>query len=76
MLISPNFQNMIIGTTALADGTVVGIAPPSAESVQRAPEVETSKEAVVHFEDTTPFRSLPARKVPGSRNADAQRVSD
>ena len=53
---SPNFTNLVIGTNALADGTVVGIAPAGvAVGYSGSPEIGTSKEAVVHFEDAAPL---------------------
>jgi Phage capsid family len=55
LLASPSFSNLIIGTTAVAAGTVIGIAPAAvAVGYSGAPEIETSKEALVHFEDTSP----------------------
>jgi hypothetical protein len=56
LLSSPNFTNLVIGTKALADGTIVGIAPSGvAVGYSGSPEVETSRQGLVHFEDTTPL---------------------
>jgi hypothetical protein len=56
MLSSANFTNLVIGTNAVADGTVIGIAPSAvAVGYSGSPEIESSREAVVHFEDTTPL---------------------
>ena len=56
LLSGPNFNNAILGTNALADGTIVGIAPAgiAVGDPGTPPEVEVSKEAAVHFEDTSP----------------------
>lgn len=56
LLSGANFANAIIGTPALADGTVVGVAPGGVfVGYSGAPEIETSREALAHFEDTTPL---------------------
>ena len=56
LLVGSQFSNQVIGTTALADGTVVAFAPGAvAAAFDGAPQVEASKEAVVHFESTTPL---------------------
>ena len=55
-VLAPSFANLIIGTTALAAGTVVGIAPAGvAVGYSGAPEIETSKQGLIHSEDTTPL---------------------
>jgi hypothetical protein len=51
----PNFEHTIIGTSALADRTVVGVAPAGVGfGYVGAPEVGVSKEAAIHYEDTSP----------------------
>jgi len=65
LLAGPKFDNPVFGTTALADGTVAAFAQGAvAAAFDGSPTVEASKEAVVHFEDTTPL----AIGTPGSPN--------
>ena len=55
-LVGTRFNNLIIGTDALPDRTVIGIAPAGvAVGYSGVPDIETSIEATVHFEDTTPL---------------------
>jgi hypothetical protein len=55
-VLAPNFANLVIGTNVLADGTVAAFAQAGiAVGYSGAPEIESSKEALVHFEDTTPL---------------------
>jgi hypothetical protein len=71
LMVGQKFDNQVFGTTALADGTVVGFAPGAvAAAFDGAPQIEASKEAVVHFEDTTPL----AIATPGSPNTIAAPV--
>jgi len=57
MFTAGSFTNPIISTTAIADGTVIGIAPGGvAVGYSGAPEVETSQEALLHFEDVNPLQ--------------------
>lgn len=56
LLASPNFTNTVLGTPQVAVGTVIGIAPGGLVVAYRGtPEIETSTEAAVHFEDTSPL---------------------
>jgi hypothetical protein len=65
LMAAQKFDNEIFGTPVLADGTVVGFARGAvAAAFDGAPSVEASKEALVHFEDTTPL----AISTPGSPN--------
>lgn len=55
-LVGGNFKNLIIGTRALASGTVVGIAPAGiALGYSGTPEIELTENGVVHMEDTSPL---------------------
>lgn len=55
LLSGPNFKHAIIGTSALADRTIVGIAPAGVGvGYVGTPEIGVSKEAAVHFEDVSP----------------------
>ncbi len=55
LLAGPRFTNMILGTPALAAGTVVAVDPLAiASGYSGVPEVEISREGVVHFESATP----------------------
>jgi hypothetical protein len=74
LLSGPNFTNLILGTDALADRTVVGIAPAGVGvGYAGAPDIETSKQATFHFEDTTPLPigspGAPATVASPTRNA-------
>jgi hypothetical protein len=65
LLSSPNFTNTIIGTNAIADGTLIAIAPAGvAVGYSGSPEIEASRDALIHFEDGT---ALPIGSV-GSPN--------
>jgi hypothetical protein len=65
LLAGPKFDNQIFGTLALAEGTVAAFAQGAvAAAFDGTPSIEASKEAVVHFEDTTPL----AISTPGSPN--------
>jgi hypothetical protein len=56
LLAGSRFDNVIIGTSALADRTVLGIAPGGVGfGYNGTPQVETSREAVIHYESTTPL---------------------
>ena len=51
----PRFDYPIIGTNALADGTIVGVDPQAiASGYSGTPEITISKEGVAHFESATP----------------------
>jgi hypothetical protein len=53
---SPKFDSLVLPTLGLPAKTVVCIAPMALASGYRdAPEVETSREAAYHFEDTSPL---------------------
>jgi hypothetical protein len=55
LLSSPNFTNTIIGTPALAAGTIVGVDPKAiATGFSGVPTIETSREATIEYEDTSP----------------------
>jgi hypothetical protein len=56
LLAGARFDNVIIGTSALADRTVVGVAPGGVGfGYNGAPEVTTSREAAIHYESATPL---------------------
>jgi hypothetical protein len=56
-LVGSNFKNLILGTKALADGTVVGIAPAGiALGYSGSPEIEVTENGVVHMEDSSPLQ--------------------
>ena len=55
MLSGPNFANPILGTSGIADGTIVGVDPLAiATGYAGVPTVETAHHATAHFEDTNP----------------------
>lgn len=54
----------IVGTPAVAAGTLVGIAPNAVATYFAEPEIEISNDGLVHMEDTSP------------RNIDTQAVSE
>jgi Phage capsid family len=58
LLASPNFAAYsIFGTTAVAAGTIIGVVPNAiATGYGGTPEITTSRQASVHFEDTTPLQ--------------------
>jgi hypothetical protein len=72
LLASPSFGYTVIGCAALADGTIIGVAPDAVMSgYDGAPEIDVSKVATAQFENTTPLpivdgSSTPA---PGTRSA-------
>jgi hypothetical protein len=67
LLASPVFANTIIGTSGLADKTVVGVDPKAiATGFSGVPTVETSKETTVQFEDTSPADLVAAGAVAGT----------
>ena len=71
LLASPAFTNTILGTPQVAVGTVIAVAPGGlAVGYSGAPDIESSFEATVHFEDTTPL----AISTPGSPNTVAAPV--
>lgn len=56
LLAGPRFTNEIIAVNSLIAGTVVAIDPAAiATGYSGIPEIETSKQAVMHYEDTTPL---------------------
>jgi hypothetical protein len=56
MLTTANFTNAVLGTPQVAAGTVIAVAPDGLMvGYSGAPEVESSIESTVHFEDTTPL---------------------
>jgi hypothetical protein len=56
LLAGPRFNNVIIGTSALADRTIVGVAPGGVGfGYNGTPEVTTSREAAIHYESMTPL---------------------
>jgi hypothetical protein len=56
VLASPKFDNVVLSSSSLAAGTVIGIVPAGlATGYDGGVTVEASTEAVVHFEDTTPL---------------------
>ena len=56
LLAGSRFDNVIIGTSALADRTIVGVAPGGVGfGYNGTPEVTTSHEAAIHYESTTPL---------------------
>lgn len=55
MLTGPAFRTYtIIGTPAVAAGTVIGLAPAAIATYFAAPELEISPNGLVHMEDTSP----------------------
>jgi hypothetical protein len=55
LLSGPNFTNPVLGTSALPDGTIVGIDPSAiATGYTGVPTVETAHHGTAHFEDTNP----------------------
>jgi hypothetical protein len=51
LLSGPQFGNVIIGTSALADRTIVGVAPAGVGfGYNGTPEVAISREAAIHYE--------------------------
>jgi hypothetical protein len=72
LLASPTFNYTIIGSSALADGTIVGIAPDAIVSgYDGVPEIDVSKYGTAHFEDTTPLPLVDGSSTvaPGVRSA-------
>jgi hypothetical protein len=56
LLSGPNFEHTIIGTSALSDRTVVGVAPGGVGfGYTGTPEVAVSREAAIHYESATPL---------------------
>ncbi len=56
-LLSPAFANnyTVIGTPAIATGTIVGVAPDAIVSgFTGTPEIEISKDGAIHMEDAAP----------------------
>jgi hypothetical protein len=54
---SPAFANTVLGTPQVAVGTVIAVAPAGlAVAYSGVPDIETSIEAAVHFEDTSPLQ--------------------
>jgi hypothetical protein len=55
-LASPAFSYEVFSTTAVAAGTVIGLAPDAiASGYSGLPQIDVSKDATAHFEDTTPL---------------------
>jgi hypothetical protein len=53
LLAGPNFSYPVLGTSAVAAGTVVGIAPAGvASGFDGAPQLEASTESTVHFDSS------------------------
>jgi hypothetical protein len=53
--LGPKFTNPILTTIGLPAKTVAAFAPAAvASGYQGAPNIETGKETVIHFESTTP----------------------
>lgn len=56
VLAGPSFADRIFGNASLAVGTIIGLDPNGiATGYGGLPQVETSKEATAHFEETTPL---------------------
>jgi hypothetical protein len=76
LLASPSFGYTIIGCAALADGTIIGVAPDAIVSgYDGVPEIDVSKYATAQFENTTPLpivdgSSTPAPGVRGAWQTD------
>jgi hypothetical protein len=61
LLASPSFNYLVLGTSALADGTVVALAPDAiASGYNGLPTIDVSKNALAHYEDTTPLAIAPS----------------
>jgi hypothetical protein len=61
LLSGPNFKYPIFGTSALAAGTVVALAPDAiASGYNGLPTIDVSKNALAHYEDTTPLAIAPS----------------
>jgi hypothetical protein len=57
LLASPSFTYPIISVPTLADGVIVGIVPSGiASGSDGLPQIDVSKQATIHFEDTTPLQ--------------------
>ena len=55
LLSGPNFTNPVLGTSGVADGTIIGVDPSAiATGYAGLPTVETAHHATAHFEDTNP----------------------
>jgi hypothetical protein len=55
LLSGPNFTNLVLGTSGIADGTIVGVDPLAiATGYAGLPTVETAHHATAHFEDANP----------------------
>jgi hypothetical protein len=56
LLAGPRFAMPILGSVAIPTGTVIVVAPSGlASAYSGALSVQTSKEAAIHYEDTTPL---------------------
>jgi hypothetical protein len=56
LLAGPKFDYQVLSTLALPDKTIAGFAPGAiAAAFDGVPTIETSIEAALHFEDTTPL---------------------
>src|SRR5262245_36629511 len=55
MLAGPRYDRPILSTTGLPSGQVVGVAPAAvAAALEDVAAIEVSREAIVHFESTSP----------------------
>jgi hypothetical protein len=56
VLAAPGFANAVFSNASLAPGTIIGVDPNGiATGYSGLPQVETSKEAIAHFEETAPL---------------------
>jgi hypothetical protein len=57
MLTTANFTNAVLGSPQIPSGTVIAVAPDGLMvGYSGAPDIESSIESTVHFEDTTPLQ--------------------
>jgi hypothetical protein len=67
LLASPQFNNLIIGTTALSDKSIVAIDPAAlATGYSGVPSIETATETVQQYESASPLPIVDRRRPPGA----------
>jgi hypothetical protein len=69
-ILSPKeFPYDLLASSALAPGSVIAIAPRAVASAAGAPEIDASRQGVVHFEDTLPAPIVDGEGVPARPTA-------